>query len=445
MRGPGTITALLIASVLGAVVGAVGVPAGTAAAPRICTIVGTAKADVLVGTPGRDVICGLGGADRLIGRGGGDVLIGGPGDDVLIGGRGQDDLRGGPGDDVLLGGPGWDLLRGGTGDDVLRGGGGNDRLAGGPGGDVLRGGGGNDQLFGGPGDDDLHGGRGSDRLSGGPGRDRCPPDVTDWQTCFVDRVPPTLVSLTTSVTRLDVTSTSRSVTLRAHLRDDLTVQGSWAPYLYLYNPVVTGASTGTNELKLVSGTVRDGVWTTTVTVPRGFPATHLNVELYARDRGGQMIRYRREAAVEVVNERPDTELPTVTALAPVAGATVDTRRTGTITARARIVDADTGVGPPPVFCLPRPQRPDATYQAQSCMRATLVAGTRRDGTWQAVLRAPTRRGFASGEACLSISATDAARPWSEDLSRLHTCEPIAARYGSSVLAALERPFTIRGS
>ncbi|MDQ3663416.1 MAG: hypothetical protein M3353_01980, partial [Actinomycetota bacterium] len=60
----------------------------TAAAPRpgltlllgsqpVCTVTGTAGADVLVGTRRTDVICGLGGNDELRGVRGGDVLRGG--------------------------------------------------------------------------------------------------------------------------------------------------------------------------------------------------------------------------------------------------------------------------------------------------------------------------------------------------------------------------------
>jgi Ca2+-binding RTX toxin-like protein len=67
-----------------------------------CTIVGTARADVLRGTSGHDVICGFGGNDRLFGRGGADVLVGGAGNDRLDGGPGADEMEGDAGNDVLL-------------------------------------------------------------------------------------------------------------------------------------------------------------------------------------------------------------------------------------------------------------------------------------------------------------------------------------------------------
>jgi len=88
-----------------------------AKAPR-CTIVGTPRADRLVGTPRRDVICGRGGNDVIIGAGGGDLLIGGRGADTIEGRAGRDRLVGGAGDDVLDGGAAADDLNGGAGANV---------------------------------------------------------------------------------------------------------------------------------------------------------------------------------------------------------------------------------------------------------------------------------------------------------------------------------------
>ena len=85
---------------------------GGSAAKSRCTVLGTARPDVLIGTRGRDVICGRGGSDTLIGRAGGDVLRGGPGSDLVRAGRGRDtlyarDRR----SDQLIGGRGDDRAR----------------------------------------------------------------------------------------------------------------------------------------------------------------------------------------------------------------------------------------------------------------------------------------------------------------------------------------------
>ena len=86
----------------------------------VCTIYGTAGADVLAGTAGADVICGLGGADRIRGGGGDDLVIGGDGTDLVYGGAGRDRLFGSAGDDAISAHDGEpDVLDGGPGTDEV--------------------------------------------------------------------------------------------------------------------------------------------------------------------------------------------------------------------------------------------------------------------------------------------------------------------------------------
>jgi hemolysin type calcium-binding protein len=109
-----------------------------------CTIVGSARGEVLRGTPGQDVICG---------RGGNDTIYGGEGHDLVIGGYGNDRLNGQGGREYVVGGPGADVLRGGGRDD---------------------------ELFGGRGADVLFARDGvPDLVHGGPGRDRARADRVD--------------------------------------------------------------------------------------------------------------------------------------------------------------------------------------------------------------------------------------------------------------------------
>ena len=153
-----------------------------------CTIVGTARADVLVGTRRADVICGRGGNDVLRGGAGNDRLHGGKGADVLDGGRENDTLDGGSGADFVKGGAGRDLVdylhrtaavtvsvgdgandgRAGERDDVQAD---VERLRGGSSGDRLIGNGVANGLYGGRGADTLIGGLGNDRLRGGADSD----------------------------------------------------------------------------------------------------------------------------------------------------------------------------------------------------------------------------------------------------------------------------------
>jgi hemolysin type calcium-binding protein len=174
-----------------------GVPRPAAAAR--CTIVGTARADVLRGTARADVICGGGGNDTIYGRGGNDTIYGGRGADQIWGGAGRDQLLGGAKADRISGGPGNDVIYGGAGRDVLNGSGGADTVNGEAGPDWLYGGGGNDRVLGGSGNDRLWGGAGNDRLegedgndwySGGPGSNTILRDSSDGASYVLDFTSP---------------------------------------------------------------------------------------------------------------------------------------------------------------------------------------------------------------------------------------------------------------
>jgi len=107
------------------------IPSGAVAAPASgaafdhpplgsrCTIVGTARANVLLGTSGKDVMCGKGGDDTIYGGAGHDLILGGAGNDRLYGQGGREYVLGGRGNDLLNGGRLDDELFGGTGADVL--------------------------------------------------------------------------------------------------------------------------------------------------------------------------------------------------------------------------------------------------------------------------------------------------------------------------------------
>ena len=95
-----------------------------------CTVLGTARNDVLFGTNGADGICGLAGNDQMFARGGADVVLAGPGNDIVVAGAGDDTVQGEGGNDVLSGGTGDDTITGGPGVDVCTGGAGRDSIEG---------------------------------------------------------------------------------------------------------------------------------------------------------------------------------------------------------------------------------------------------------------------------------------------------------------------------
>lgn len=95
----------------------------------------------------------------IVGTPDGDELEGTPGRDVIVALDGIDTVRAGGGDDVICAGWGLDYVYAGAGDDRVDGGWGTDRILGGDGNDDLDGGWEEDRLVGGEGDDRLSGGR----------------------------------------------------------------------------------------------------------------------------------------------------------------------------------------------------------------------------------------------------------------------------------------------
>jgi len=316
--------------------------------PASCTIVGTARADVLQGTPADDVICGLGGNDVLLGGGGDDTLIGGAGndrldgqdgndtlngdagndtlnggsgDDTLIGGAGNDRLDGQDGNDTLNGDAGNDTLNGGSGDDAVNGGAGNDRLNGQTGNDTLLGEGGSDVLVGDSGDDVLHGGDKRDRIDPGEGDDICDGDVSDIVTgdCGVDMVAPVIgpLALTRSVTA------GETAVFEWMVEDESPIDVSWM--------FIGGAPGWITEwcgfvifaTPIASVTSSSSISSTTFQVACAIPANAVNgeyfVEIHAADVFGNYAIPQR-IVLMVENGSSDDDAPVISELA--ASATI---------------------------------------------------------------------------------------------------------------------------
>ena len=358
-RGAAGLAVLCVAALTGVVATATTATAGTAAQTPTptCTIVGTPRDDVLVGTRGDDVICGGGGIDTL---------------------------RGGSGDDTV---------RGGSGDDTVRGGSGNDHIIGGP---------------------------GSDTLSGGPGRDICVYDATDIArtSCQFDVAPPEIVSLTSTPGAVDVTRAPRVVTVRLHVRDDTRVRRPTGvpttdqPWIMEAGVVSPDPTLALGRFRLTSGNAHDGVWSATVTVPRGFPAAELKAFGGVCDLSHQCTDGDGTPLLAVTDSAPDTALPAVSLLGPATPTTVlDVRRSSrTLVVRTRVRDADTGTSHVDV-CLAQPTSngaPETLWIPRRCKAATLVSGDRHDGVWRATVR--VERGVLSTDSCVWVQAADRAQP-----------------------------------
>lgn len=365
-----------------------------------CTIVGTPGADRLVGTTSRDVICGRGGTDRIVGGRGYDVLDGGPGNDTILGDRGADLLYGGDGNDRLYGGTERDRLLGGKGDDLLM------------------------------------GDRGDDLLEGGLGADRCPYEPSDFSriSCVFDHEWVQMESLTVSQPVVDATHGDHVVTVRVHLTDDTRIDTAIGPSLSLrgYDVLHSNGldrpydvSLGVHELRLVSGSLSDGIWQARVTVPRGFPAAKLKARVMVRDLSHRDVTRERTRAIEVVNEIPDGEFPRVDLLAPASGTRYDaTKASAAVKVRARITDADTGVAGRVQVCVTQWDGPGSPTRIL-CAPATRVSGNSADGVWAGAVTVP--KGVIGPNTCVAVVATDRARKY--DDGAMSVCDAAWSDHG----------------
>jgi hypothetical protein len=354
-----------------------GIGSATSTAERApaCTITGTAKADRLVGTAKRDVICG---------RGGNDVIKGGGGDDVLIGGGGRDQLFGGPGDDVL---------RAGGGNDLVQGEGGRDRL---------EGDGGNDDMDGGPAPDDI---------DGGSGTNWCSTDPADTQDrCVHDEEPAEAHEVRLSVAGVDVTEESRAVTVRVRVTDDTGVQ---TVQIDLQN--VSGPGNAPGGLSsLESGTVRDGWWEKTITVPRWAEPGTYQVVLALRDRVNHWSHpWGDTATLAVIDRNPDRTSPVVQALsAPTSTFVADVRAASrTVPLRARVTDTQSGVSDV-FFCLESPMADGYRHTIPCTYAGPPKSGTRRDGWYEGSAVIP--KGAVGGDWNVAVWVSDKAHPGDTD-------------------------------
>lgn len=78
-------------------------------------VLGYSGNDGIDGSTGDDVIDGSTGNDVVVGNIGNDTLVGGIGDDIVTGGAGRDKVNGNDGNDDLQGGPDPDVIAGGNG------------------------------------------------------------------------------------------------------------------------------------------------------------------------------------------------------------------------------------------------------------------------------------------------------------------------------------------
>ena len=290
------------------------------------------------------------------------------------------------GDDVLVGTPGNDVLCGLGGQDVLRGEGGDDVLDGGPGADRLEG------L---EGDDDLDGGPDPDVLDGGLGTNWCVPDSVDELTqCVYDLTPPVIEESTVAPDAVDSTSADSPVTVQVRVRDDTGVLRVQA-YAYEDGTHQVGPEIG--FARLVSGTVRDGVWQFDVVVPRHAEPGSFRIELIAADRLLRDVREFAQQVLTVASEAADDVLPQVVSglLTSPSGFPVDVREVSRAVELVLEVTDDLSGVVSATACLAKLVEGEHHVPIGMCAGLDRLDGDALDGTYRAVLQLP--QGSASGD------------------------------------------------
>src|SRR4029079_15819465 len=151
---------------------------------------------------------------------------------------------------------------------------------------------------------------------------------------------------------VDVTSGDQEATRRVHVTDDTGA-----------STVLACAPGGASEPargSRISGTVRDGWWSATITVPRHAPAGSYRPDVFLDDRVGHRSENDFDApALTIADADPDTAMPGVALLSPSPTTTYDvTGSSAVVTVTARITDALSGVDADQTWFTLRKPTPD---------------------------------------------------------------------------------------
>lgn len=226
-------------------------------------------------------------------------------------------------------------------------------------------------------------------------------------TVRVDDVAPSLASFTVTPAAVNVSTAAQTVTFSGRVTDAGSGVGLF--YVKASSTTPVGPFAECTSGSPASGTVNDGTFTCTVTIPRGAANGDWQLLVILLDAAGnqRQIGPADLAAagfankITVTSPSPDQTPPSFTSLS-VTPAAVDVR-TGakTVTATARLTDANSGVARFD-FALVAPNGASSI----ACFAASPATGTVNDGEWSCTVTVPM--GVASGDWAVAVRATDGA-------------------------------------
>jgi hypothetical protein len=230
--------------------------------------------------------------------------------------------------------------------------------------------------------------------------------TTFTQTGTGDVTAPTLTGFTITPSTIDTSATAQTLTLTAHVTDDASGLGvpanGYSSSSITINPPSGGTMYSNHSIqfaldasKRVSGTALDGVYRTTVTIPRYSEQGSWRVlSGYLTDTAGNS-RSISGTDLDTAGMQSsftqtgvgDTTPPALASLT-ISPASVDTSAAAqTVTVTARITDAVSGVGPYATslwFSSPGGSKSVSAYLDAS----RRISGTAQDGTYQVAITVP---------------------------------------------------------
>ena len=212
-----------------------------------------------------------------------------------------------------------------------------------------------------------------------------------------DLTPPELIDFSISPTTVDVSQSSKIVTVTMRISDDES--GVVTPNVTAGSDI-NSASTGFGAVRLVSGDNLDGIWEATLTVPQGTTSGNWSVSLFplkdnADNTGSFGPPSKFDSSFTVLSEAEDLTPPELIEFS-ISPTTVDVSQTSQIvTVTMRITDDESGVVTPNVTA-----GSDINSASTGFGAVRLVSGDNLDGIWEATLTVP--QGTTSGNWSVSL-------------------------------------------
>lgn len=198
---------------------------------------------------------------------------------------------------------------------------------------------------------------------------------------------PVLVSSTVTPKTLNLVTGPSTVKVTIRVTDQT---GTTPPIAFL-GQESTGQTQGLAAMTLISGTVKDGIWERSITLPKGAASGEWEAIIFplSDKLGNTSSAFKTLTTIKVSGNASDISAPVLVSVTVTPKTLNLATGPTTVKVTVRVTDK-TGVAAPIAYLAH-----DAADQPQGLGRLTLVSGTVKDGTWQRSMSIP--RGAALGQ------------------------------------------------